>query len=275
MNWQNLNSFDLKLLQATRLQLHHAVQISGMFGRTYSPVDPGDAFGNLGWLTQEQGMGSHQVWEGTNSLVLRFSDLTLLWLDREQTVEEYSLMNSSLRQGIQWVNQRATNHQKPSLQVDLPYEVDDYQDDFTFSSFDTSIGNHFAQLFSNTQQLLQQIATQYTPTEPIRCWPHHFDLATRLILKAHPDPELESSIGLGFSPGDHAIPQPYFYVNCWPYPQLNAQQLPDLGAHGRWNLEGWVGTTLAYDTFAGKEDQQSIVTEYLTRSIESLRALLI
>ena len=47
---------------------------------------------------------------------------------------------------------------------------------------------------------------------PVRCWPHHFDIATCVALESG-DPERERGIGTGLSPGDGTYGQPYFHVN--------------------------------------------------------------
>jgi hypothetical protein len=69
----------------------------------------------------------------------------------------------------------------------------------------------------------------------VRCWPHHFDIATLIDLGEG------RSVGAGMSPGDEGNSQPYFYVNVWPYPK--PEKLPPLPV-GRWNTEGWTGAVL-------------------------------
>ena len=80
-------------------------------------------------------------------------------------------------------------------------------------------------------------------------------------------------IGLGFSPGDEAIPEPYFYTNCWPYPDLQNQDPPQISNAGRWNLEGWVGTVLTYSMLLTVEDQYLATKEFLISSIKALRLI--
>jgi hypothetical protein len=245
-----------------------------MFGRSYSPHSSGDAYGNLGWLSGQDALVSHPVWSGEWCLGLSFADLELFLAESNKVVASFKLQEQSFASGIEWVNQIAQSKGRNNLLVQLPYQVPGFDPLHKFNSADFQLTRHFADLFHNTQQVLQHLSQIYEPTEPIRCWPHHFDLATRLILQAHKDPELETSIGFGFSPGDEAINELYFYVNCWPYPQLDSGSTPDIGAHGQWNLEGWIGTTLKYRDFADHKNQQSLVLEYFTRSIESLRVLL-
>ena len=51
----------------------------------------------------------------------------------------------------------------------------------------------------------------------------------------------ESTIGIGFSPGDIALSQPYCYVNIWPHPMKDS--LPEIDI-GKWITKGWVGAIL-------------------------------
>ncbi len=73
---------------------------------------------------------------------------------------------------------------------------------------------------------------------PILCWPHHFDLA---VLTEPWGPDDSRTVGVGLSPGDEMLPEPYWYVTPWPYP--SPEELPALSA-GRWVTEGWVGALL-------------------------------
>ncbi len=274
MNWREVSNIDPLALQSVRVQLHHAVQLPGMFGRSYSPADEGDAFGNLGWVEGTDALVSHAVWSGDWNLGFSFKDFSLILMQSNRMVDSFKLQGNSVEAAISWINDQAKKRDRNELLLPLPYEVPSFGLSHQFVSLDFELVQHVANLYHNTQEVLSSLSQSYHPVEPIRCWPHHFDLATRLILQAHDNPEEETSIGFGFSPGDEGINQPYFYVNCWPYPQLNSDALPDLGPYGQWNLQGWIGTTLLHHEFAAKSDQQSIVLEYFTRSIENLRVLL-
>ena len=46
---------------------------------------------------------------------------------------------------------------------------------------------------------------------PVRCWPHHFDIAV-LVRLEEGAAESVRSIGVGCAPGDENYPEPYFYV---------------------------------------------------------------
>ncbi len=90
---------------------------------------------------------------------------------------------------------------------------------------------------------LLSVFGQRPDASEVRCWPHHFDIATLITLDPdQPDAEKARSIGVGLSPGDEIHDEPYFYVTPWPYPPVGS--LPALGVGGAWVTEGWVGALL-------------------------------
>ena len=68
----------------------------------------------------------------------------------------------------------------------------------------------------------------------VRCWPHHFDLATLFALEAG-DPETARSVGVGLSPGDGSYAEPYFYCTPWPAPE----NLPEPPGPLHWHTQGF------------------------------------
>jgi hypothetical protein len=80
---------------------------------------------------------------------------------------------------------------------------------------------------------------------PVQLWPHGFDLAfewfgTKSV--PHEGRMMPTQINLGFFPGS----EPYVYSSPWPFDDgLTDRELP----HGAmWNVEGWRGAMLAYET---------------------------
>ena len=91
--------------------------------------------------------------------------------------------------------------------------------------------------YAGADRLLRGLRELNPGASPVRCWPHHFDLATLILLDPDADAETARSIGVGLSPGDAARPEPYFYVLPWPRP---TGDLPALDG-GAWNTGGWAG----------------------------------
>lgn len=100
---------------------------------------------------------------------------------------------------------------------------------------------HLAHWFTASHRIFARFEPGVGQASGLRVWPHHFDLATLVTIEASDDPEKVKSVGLGMTPGDGGIAQPYLYVTPWPYPA--SPPTPPLPS-GRWNTQGWVGAVL-------------------------------
>ncbi|MDZ7708265.1 MAG: hypothetical protein U5J97_10335 [Trueperaceae bacterium] len=105
------------------------------------------------------------------------------------------------------------------------------------------------ELFADAASLLDELRPDLTSPSPARLWPHHFDLAVLDDLDADTrvDPERRRTVGIGMTPGDEGVREPYLYVTPWPYPA--APRLPPL-PDGAWTTDGWVGAVLPVRTLA-------------------------
>jgi len=128
--------------------------------------------------------------------------------------------------------------------VVLPYELP--TEVAAISEFESNMEDHslatLAAWYDVAADSLSKLVTDNSDLRPgpspVRCWPHHFDIATYVSL-ASGDPETARGIGVGMSPGDDDYAQPYFYVNPWPH--LDAETLPPAAAPGHWHVQGYVG----------------------------------
>ena len=103
---------------------------------------------------------------------------------------------------------------------------------------------------------------------PIQLWPHHFDMSFEWFGSKQVSYEkngettyFPSQLNCGFSLGDAAHPDPYFYSNPWPFAEeaLTDKELP----HGAfWHLEGWQGTLLDYNVIADDSEGSGKLLDY-------------
>jgi hypothetical protein len=103
---------------------------------------------------------------------------------------------------------------------------------------------------------------------PIQLWPHHFDLAVtwfsgRKVPGYDPDDVewADEQMGFGFSTGDGGIPDPYFYVTAYPWPEVIAET--PLPAPAYWHREGWNGAVLHYKGLLTVPDPGSLLLAFL------------
>jgi hypothetical protein len=100
---------------------------------------------------------------------------------------------------------------------------------------------------------------------PVRCWPHHFDIATLVSIPGGAPGEVRT-IGVGLSPGDGSYAEPYFYVTPWPAP--DGPTLPELPAGAAWHRAGWfgavlTGTAIFHDAEATPPARKRMIRDFL------------
>lgn len=140
-----------------------------------------------------------------------------------------------------WLDGKLTGEGlKPASGVKLPYEMPP-----TLFARPAEEVPHFATLslwFAAAADVLEELRKKYRRYRPgpgpVRCWPHHFDIAFLVALEEGP-PESARSIGIGVSPGDGYYAQPYLYVS--PYPRPDTEDLPALPRGGRWHTKDFFG----------------------------------
>jgi hypothetical protein len=207
---------DPRTLTDARLQLHWAAQLAATPGRTLSPPRDDDSHTSFRWradaLVQEDAFRSG----------LRLRDLTLLLGDRT-----FALDGRTLDDGFAWLAS-----QLPGLRKEFnePMPRHAVARGAPFSLRDREAFDELSRYYAEAARLLADI------DDDVRCWPHHFDIATLLELGT-------KSIGAGLSPGDSSCDEPYWYVNHWPVTSRR-DGLPPLAGGGTWQTEGWVGAIL-------------------------------
>jgi hypothetical protein len=99
----------------------------------------------------------------------------------------------------------------------------------------------------------------------VRVWPHHFDLGGLLVL------DESRSIGIGLSPGDGTVAEPYWYVTAWPKPEQPT--LPTLSV-GYWHTEGYVGAILTGSDLLEMANPSEASAAFLREAVSHCRDLL-
>ena len=121
--------------------------------------------------------------------------------------------------------------------------------------------------FALSDAVLREFSGRHTDIEPgpspVRCWPHHFDIATYVSLEAG-DAEAARGIGVGLSPGDESYGEPYFYVNPWPH--LDPADLPPPPGLGHWHTQGFVGAILTGTELLASADMSRSATDFVAEA---------
>ncbi len=244
---QFLRSSPSTSLGAARALAHRGAQLVTMAARSNLDSVPDDSHSNLGWSSSGQSLQSHSLESNGAKMqvALAFSPLQLNLVRNDETVESLRLDDLSHTEALAWLDLRLAKlglsaASRSVLPYDLPADVEG------ITTYDTGDAREqlasLAAWFDTAHRLLSEFASSLNDTNPgpspVRCWPHHFDIATYVALDEGSS-ETARGIGVGMSPGDESYGQPYFYVNPWPY--LNAIDLPDAPAPGHWHTDGFVG----------------------------------
>lgn len=247
----NVNT-DLRAVAPTALSTarsiaHNAAQLLTSAARANLDPAPDDSHSNLGWdkaghrfLSQPLTCDKAEIFVGLSLSPLRLELTTM-----GGGLASLELDGSSMSDAHKWLDSQLEQHGlQPGSGAELPYDLPaDVATVTTFGSarFATEL-SALAAWFGLAETVLADFAAAHADLHPgpgpVRCWPHHFDIATYVQLEPG-DFESARGVGVGMSPGDESYGQPYFYINAWPH--LDANDLPELPAPGHWHREGFVG----------------------------------
>lgn len=272
-SWRPLRPSIAMDLRHARLQLHYAAQFATALGISYLPAKPDDSHTNLGWNPSHEALESREVIDGALRLqvAVRPADLTLLVLLDGAVTEPIPLHGISIQQAESALRSALTAAGLDGRRLTLRrhYELPPNRL-ATGATFDASHNEALAELsswYANAAVVLEEYRSRTGGSE-IRCWPHHFDIAT--LVEFGPG----VSSGAGMLPGDAMYPEPYFYVNAYPAPAGDLEELPLKGG-GRWNREDWFGAILTGSRLSSDPaEQPAQVRDFLSSAFDACGGLL-
>ncbi|PZS01984.1 MAG: hypothetical protein DLM69_04470 [Candidatus Chloroheliales bacterium] len=277
--WQPLGEVAPDQLVDARLQLHHATQIAAAVGTSLAAPLADYSHTSLEWLAGPAVLAGGLI-EGTPPFraALRPADLMLLLLDADERIIADDMLNGkTLASGLDWMRRQVGAFGADGAKVEPPsYQPGEFPshpvgEGRTFE-LDPLAFAELAHYYADADLLLRDLAVREPRASAVRCWPHHFDIAT-LIKLDDTEGEQARTIGVGLSPGDAGYTEPYFYVTPWPYPEVS--KLPPLPLGG-WHTEGWVGAVLtASALLAGdNEGQEQRASGFMAQAVAACQTLM-
>jgi len=274
MTWKTIGTVSPGELSQARLQLHWATQLVSASGTSLLPPEADYGHTNLGWDRELGVLAGRHVGADALQAALVFEGLELVVVDGGRERSSMRLAGHTLTQALAWLGEELAGdpaalalpvHEMPSAAVG---------EGGVFSDAGTGARVELADWFANAFASTEEAVADEPAASPVRCWPHHFDVASLITLDSTASPEEARSIGVGFSPGDGSYDQPYFYVTPWPYP--NTDDLPPLAGGARWHTEGWTGAVLTGEQLISvpPAEQQPTVRRALDRAVVACRELL-
>jgi len=276
-DWQRLGDPDPALLMGSRDQLHWAVQLASAAAATLLEPRQDDSHTALEWLSRQDGVLACNTLPRGVRVALRPSRLEILLLDASgAALAVQPLDGRTFEAALEDLNHALRSAAVPIDSIDPP-AVDHLPEFGGGTSFSFDPRDAFAELgrwYANADMVLRKLQ-QAEGGSPVRCWPHHFDIATLIALSADSAPEAARSIGVGMTPGDAYYAEPYWYVTPWPYPA--EPRLPPLAGDGSWHREQWLGAVLPGSRLVAAESsarQADRLAEFLDSAVLACRAML-
>jgi hypothetical protein len=266
--WRPIGGIDLGRLREARLEAHYAVQWLARAARAFVPAHPHDGHTSLTW---DDGLDTHPL-EGDLRLGLRVRALTLL-LGGAGGRQSFPLDGRTDADARRWLGEQlgARGLDAGKLDAPTPYDMPAHPVGRGGPYGAGKLADALAELaawLANAQWSLGVVRERMTgrgvAPSPVRCWPHHFDMAT-LILVEGGDAEHARSVNAGFSPGDEHYDEPYFYVSPHPYP--DPAKLPPLPALGHWHVRGFTAAIASASRIVATKDRQAAAGEFLDAAV--------
>ncbi|NNG17002.1 MAG: hypothetical protein HKM89_11020 [Gemmatimonadales bacterium] len=280
--WEGVGRPAPQSLTGARLLLHWAAQVPAAVGHTFLAPTPDDSQSTLQWDPAHRMLVGQPV--GTKRPVraaLDLSSLSLVLLETgDERLADFTLDGKTLDEAYEWMGAVASRF---SEGVEGPLQRRDYD----LPSHGVATGAEFTRgpsaefeectrWYANAHHALSRVKAKAVNASPVRCWPHHFDIATLITLDSEREDEQSRSINVGLSPGDGNYDEPYFYVNPWPQPEEPV--LSALAAGGHWHTEGWLGAVLPASDLvaAGSEagQQADRVDRFLSSALAAATRML-
>lgn len=274
-DWRPLRGIDQRRLSAARLQAHYAVQWLARAARAYVPPQPDDGHTNLGWDDTLGGFTTHRLKNGMH-LSLKIADLALVLRGGERTasIQSFSLNGRTDAQARQWLGEqlRARGLDTHALDAPSPYDIPAHAVTQGAAYGVADLADALVELaawFANAEfslvRVQRQMIERKLAASDVRCWPHHFDLATLASFPAR-DAGATGYVGAGFSPGDAYYDEPYFYVSVCPQPD-SAALLP-LPKLGHWHTHEFTAAVVPGRRIVGASNQKAAAEEFLKAAVD-------
>lgn len=277
--WTRLAAVAPANLANATLELHWATQFIAAAGQSFAEPRDDDSHRAMTWdQSRREFVSEPFAGEYPFRVGLRPADLTLQLLDRtDEPLASLPLVGKTLEEGYEWIMSGLAKYmgKLPAIarpDFDLPSHP--VKDGAAFSEGRQNELAALSGLYESAAALLGEIAAGHESASEVRCWPHHFDIATLVTVERAENAEASKTIGIGMSPTGGEADGWYWYVTPWPYPDADA--LPALAGPGRWHTEGWVGAVLSGEEVVAADEgfREAVVRKFVDVSVGAALSLL-
>lgn len=275
-NWIKLGSVAPLKLEDARKETHAACQLTSAAGKVFLPPATDYSHHALSWVA-DKGVAVTNLIDTERPFIVgvSFEPFTLFTAnDKGEEQKEINLAGKKVTEAFDWIRDQARdaglNPDLMKLEVDrLPDTLAEENARFDGEDLAKARGE-IKNVFANADLLLRTAIANVKGASPVLLWPHHFDIASLVVLKG--EGESMTSVGLGLSPGDSGYAEPYYYATPWPYP--DEKDLKEPPPFGEWHTLGWIGAVLTSTAIIAEGDgeaQATAATQFIKGAYESLK----
>jgi hypothetical protein len=234
MPWQQLGEIAPTALVAARQHAHFAAQVISAAGETFLPHEPDTSHTAMVWDPLHAALAGRELPGAGCRVALRVGDLSLLLLTGDGAIAAHTpLAGLTLPEAYRWTSDAVKSRSRGALARDLVhpgYELEAHPL-AGGARFEIDPGlPELSRWFANADHELRRVTSETPGAGEILCWPHHFDIATLVVLERDAAGDPLRTLGAGLSPGDEFASEPYWYVNHGP--ETERTDLPALAAGG-------------------------------------------
>ena len=278
-DWTTLGRKAPTTLSRARAFAHHAVQWATKAARANLEAAPDDSHSSLEWNATHAMLLSQQLPANGSEvrIGLRVSGLSLIVMRGNTILDTFELAGRRDSVVAVWLDSalRALGLQ-PASGVKLPYALPSHavsRGGAYSCSGEAEAFDELARWYGAATELLAEVKIKFADLRPgagpVRCWPHHFDIATLVNLEGG-HAETAKSIGVGLSPGDEYYSQPYVYISPWP--RLDSAGLPLLPPPGHWHTQGFVAAVATGEQILMLADRRAELLAFVDAALDIGRA---
>lgn len=272
-HWHTLGSVEPTALVNSRETLHHAATLLALAGASYLEPKEDDSHTSMSWVEALGGLASQPMPAASPfRFALRVRELSLVVTDDLARAERavFSLHGQTRTDALAWMRHEAERRglDGERLRSRLHFSIAPHPTDEgrPFERATNGTLGELASWYADASLVLEKTRQGIANAGPVRCWPHHFDIATLVRL---PSGGALQTIGVGLSPGDESYQEPYYYVSPYPMPERRPRAL----SVGRWHTAGWSGAVLVGSDIVKQAvpgEQYHLVTGFIESAIERL-----
>ena len=277
-HWQTVDPKCARGLIDARLQLHHAAQLATAIGISYLPKRADDSHTNLEWLPSLRALASRVVpLSSAFRVAVRPSPFALLLLDeRNEAAASFSLHGRTIANAAQWLRDLlpTVGADPAALTLKRHYTIPSHPvaGGAAFDEISESAFEELARWYGNAALVLTRLASVTPKASEVRCWPHHFDIATLIEVEPARGTESARTVGVGLEPGDNYYAEPYVYVNMYPAPPAS-RATALLAGGGCWHTNEWLGAVLPSSRLRAA-DQRAQLESFIGSAVAACTELL-